>query len=76
MVLQVYIYRRKNHNTTFSLATLLLFYEFNENAEQIVTDYEAIHIGTLGISQYDLINDPLWTIVFKILMGNIDKFLG
>ena len=47
------------HYFLFSLATLLLSYEFNENAGQIVNDYQATNIGTLGISQYDLINDPI-----------------
>ena len=48
----------------------MLFYEFNENAGQIVTDYHAIPIGILGISQYDFINDPIWTKVFNIFMEN------
>ena len=67
MVLQVFI-NFKKHNTSHVLATLLLFYEFNENTGQTVNDYQATHTGTLGISQNDVINDPLWTTVFKIFM--------
>ena len=41
----------------------MLFYEFNENAGQTVTDYQGGHIGTLGISQSDQVNDPSWSTV-------------
>ena len=58
----------KENNIRSSLATLLLFYEFNENSGQRVIDYQSTHTGTLGISQNNFINDPQWNTVFNIFM--------